>query len=76
MDIESITIICITVLVIAAIAGKCYMEHIALETKKFAPKQVCSRKTLTTCHTYPMIFGRSRLSNDLFCYWSLFSATL
>lgn len=34
MDIGSITIICITVLVIAAIAGKCYMEHIALETKK------------------------------------------
>lgn len=34
MDIGSITIICITVLVIAAIVGKCYMEHIALETKK------------------------------------------
>lgn len=34
MDIGSITIICVTVLVIAAIAGKCYMEHIALETRK------------------------------------------
>lgn len=34
MDIGSVTIICITVLVIAAIAGKCYMEHIALETRK------------------------------------------
>lgn len=34
MDIGSVTVICITVLVIAAIAGKCYMEHIALETIK------------------------------------------
>ena len=34
MDIGSITIICVTVLVVAAIAGKCYMEHIALETRK------------------------------------------
>lgn len=34
MDIGSVTIICVTVLVIAAIAGKCYMEHIALETRK------------------------------------------
>lgn len=34
MDIGSITIICITILAIAAIAGKCYMEHIALETRK------------------------------------------
>lgn len=34
MDIGSVTVICITVLVIAAIAGKCYMEHIALETRK------------------------------------------
>lgn len=41
MDIGSITIICITVLVIAAIAGKCYMEHIALETKK-----ICSKASL------------------------------
>lgn len=43
MDIGSITIICVTVLVIAAIAGKCYMEHIALETRKIranaAPRQ-------------------------------------
>lgn len=37
MGIDAITIICITVLVIAAIAGKCYMEHIALETKKNLP---------------------------------------
>lgn len=34
MDIGSVTIICVTVLVVAAIAGKCYMEHIALETRK------------------------------------------
>ena len=38
MGIDAITIICITVLVIAAIAGKCYMEHIALETRKI-PQQ-------------------------------------
>lgn len=34
MNIGSVTIICVTVLVIAAIAGKCYLEHIALETRK------------------------------------------
>ena len=43
MDIGSITIICVTVLVIAAIAGKCYMEHIALENRNIranaAPQQ-------------------------------------
>lgn len=38
MDIGSVTIICITVLVITAIAGKCYMEHIALETRKIRAK--------------------------------------
>ena len=38
MDIGSVTIICITVLVIAVIAGKCYMEHIALETRKIRSK--------------------------------------
>lgn len=38
MDIGSVTIICITVLVIAAIVGKCYMEHIALETRKIRSK--------------------------------------
>lgn len=55
MGIDAITIICITVLVIAAIAGKCYMEHIALETKKICSKASLQQKTLTTCHTYPMI---------------------
>lgn len=46
MDIGSITIICITVLVIAAIAGKCYMEHIALETKKICSKASLQQKNI------------------------------
>lgn len=46
MDIGSITIICITILVIAAIAGKCYMEHIVLETKKIRYKASPRQKNL------------------------------
>lgn len=46
MDIGSITIICVTVLVIAAIAGKCYMEHIALETRKIRAKASQQQKNL------------------------------
>lgn len=46
MDIRSVTIICITVLVIAAIAGKCYMEHIALETRKIRDKASPQQKNL------------------------------
>lgn len=46
MDIGSITIICITVLAIAAIAGKCYMEHIALETRKIRAKASPQQKNL------------------------------
>ena len=46
MDIGSITIICITVLVIVAIAGKCYMEHIALETRKIRAKASPQQKNI------------------------------
>lgn len=46
MDIRSVTIICVTVLVIAAIAGKCYMEHIALETRKIRAKASPQQKNL------------------------------
>ena len=46
MDIGSITIICITVLIVAAIAGKCYMEHIALETRKIRAKASPQQKNL------------------------------
>lgn len=46
MGIDAITIICITVLVIAAIAGKCYMEHIALETKKIYSKASLQQKNI------------------------------
>lgn len=46
MDIGSVTIICVTVLVIAAIAGKCYMEHIALETRKIRAKASPQRKNI------------------------------
>lgn len=46
MDIGSVTIICVTVLVIAAIAGKCYMEYIALETRKIRANAVPSQKNL------------------------------
>lgn len=46
MGIDAIAIICITVLVIAAIAGKCYMEHIALETKKIRANAAPHQKNL------------------------------
>lgn len=46
MDIGSVTIICVTVLAIAAIAGKCYMEHIALETRKIRAKASQQQKNL------------------------------
>lgn len=46
MDIGSITIICVTVLVISAIAGKCYMEYIALETRKIRAKASPQQKNL------------------------------
>lgn len=46
MGIDAITIICITALVIAAIAGKCYMEHIALETKKICSKASLQQKNI------------------------------
>lgn len=46
MDIGSITIICITILVIAAIAGKCYMEHIALKTRKICSKASLQQKNI------------------------------
>ena len=46
MDIGSITVVCITVLVVAAIAGKCYMEHIALETKRIRSKASQQQKNL------------------------------
>ena len=46
MDIRSVTIICVTVLVIAAIAGKCYMEHIALEARKIRAKASPQQKNL------------------------------
>lgn len=43
MGIDAITIICITVLVIA---GKCYMEHIALETRKICSKASLQQKNI------------------------------
>lgn len=46
MNIWSITIICVTVLVVAAIAGKCYMEHIALETRKIRANASPQQKNL------------------------------
>ena len=46
MDIGSVIIICITVLVLAAIAGKCYMEHIALETRKIRAKASLQQKNI------------------------------
>lgn len=46
MDIGSVTVICITVLVVAAIAGKCYMKHIALETRKIRSKASTQQKNL------------------------------
>lgn len=46
MGIDAITIICITVLVIAAIAWKCYMEHIALETRKICSKASLQQKNI------------------------------
>lgn len=46
MNIGPVTIICVTVLVIAAIAGKCYMEHITLETRKIRAKASPQQKNL------------------------------
>ena len=46
MDIGSITVACTTVLVVTAIAGKCYMEHIALETKRIRSKASPQQKNL------------------------------
>ena len=46
MNIGCVTIICVTVLVVAAIAGKCYMEHIALETRKIRAKASPQQKNL------------------------------
>ena len=46
MDIGSVTVICITVLVVAAIAGKCYMEHIALETRRIRANARPQQKNL------------------------------
>ena len=46
MDIGSVTVICITVLVVAAIAGKCYMELIALETRRIRANASPQQKNL------------------------------
>lgn len=57
MWIDAITIICITVLVIAAIAGKCYMEHIALETRKIRSKASPQQKNIDNVpYTYDNIW--------------------
>lgn len=53
MDIGSVTVICITVLVVAAIAGKCYMEHIALETRKIRSKASPQQKNLDNLDNVP-----------------------
>lgn len=59
MDIGSITIICVTVLVIAAIAGKCYMEHIVLETRKIRAKASPQQKNLDNVpYTYDNIWKK------------------
>lgn len=59
MDIGSVTIICVTVLVIAAIAGKCYMEHIALETRKIRAKASQQQKNLDNVqYTYDNIWKK------------------
>lgn len=59
MDIGSITIICITVLIVAAIAGKCYMEHIALETRKIRAKASPHQKNLDNVpYTYDNIWKK------------------
>ena len=59
MDIGSITIICITVLIVAAIAGKCYMEHIALETRKIRAKASLQQKNLDNVpYTYDNIWKK------------------
>ena len=59
MDIGSITIICVTVLVIAAIAGKCDMEHIALETRKIRAKASPQHKNLDNVpYTYNNIWKK------------------
>ena len=46
MDIGSVIVVCITILVVAAIAGKCYMEHIVLETKRIRSKASPQQKNL------------------------------
>lgn len=57
MGIDAITIICITVLVIAVIAGKCYMEHIALETLKIRSKASPQQKNIDNVpYTYDNIW--------------------
>lgn len=57
MDIGPITIICITILVVAAIVGKCYMEHIALETKRIRSKASPQQKNLDNVpYTYDNIW--------------------
>ena len=59
MDIGSITIICVTVLIVAAIAGKCYMEHIALETIKIRAKASPQQKNLDNVpYTYDNIWKK------------------
>lgn len=57
MDIGPITIICITILVVAAIVGKCYMLHIALETKRIRSKASPQQKNLDNVpYTYDNIW--------------------
>ena len=59
MDIGPITIICITVLVVAAIAGKCYMEHIALETRKIRSEASPQQKNIDNVpYTYDNIWKK------------------
>lgn len=59
MDIGSVTIICVTVLVVAAIAGKCYMEHIALETRKIRAKASPQQKNFDNVpYTYDNIWKK------------------
>lgn len=59
MDIGSITIICITILSIAAIAGKCYMEHIALETRKIRANASPQQKNIDNVpYTYDNIWKK------------------
>lgn len=46
MDIGSVTIICITALVIAAIVGACYLEHVKLETYRIRSKASPQQKNI------------------------------